>query len=466
MTHDAVPVTSNAGAGARVCPRLRTMSGLWYSDPLPGHGGTARRLRRGAGLALVFAGVLATGAATGAWGDGTRTLAGSPPGAAGHPSAGRHGGGSAAGDGAGAARKSRDADELVSRSGDRWSSAYTAGGYQGLRRSLEGEYVGVGVSVRAAPRGARPGHHSAHLSHSAGSPHAARGGPGVLVTRVRGGSPAARAGVRAGDRLRTIDGVPVAGRPVTDVVSRLRGTADGATGAREGASPRAGGTDGGRGSTVVLGLGRGGRHWTRTVHRTRLHSDAVSVASLPGGATRIGVSSFTEGSGAQVRDAVARVPRGSGVVLDLRGNSGGLVSEAAAAASAFLDGGLVATYDEHGSQRALYAGHGRHPGPDSERPLVVLVDGGTMSAAELLTGALQDRGRAVVVGSRTFGKGSVQVPRRLPDGSVAELTVGHYSTPSGRTLDGEGITPDLAVTAPGESIKRARTVLSGLEPRA
>ncbi len=83
-----------------------------------------------------------------------------------------------------------------------------------------------------------------------------------------------------------------------------------------------------------------------------------------------------------------------------------------------------------------------------------------MSAAELLTGALQDRGRAVVVGTRTFGKGSVQMPSRLPDGSVAELTVGHYRTPSGRGVDAHGITPDLVTDH--EVLKRAETVLSGL----
>ena len=86
-----------------------------------------------------------------------------------------------------------------------------------------------------------------------------------------------------------------------------------------------------------------------------------------------------------------------------------------------------------------------------------------MSAAELLTGALQDRGRAVVLGSRTFGKGSVQMPSTLPGGSVAELTVGHYRTPSGRGVDGKGITPDLEVDpADPATLERARTVLSGL----
>jgi carboxyl-terminal processing protease len=102
------------------------------------------------------------------------------------------------------------------------------------------------------------------------------------------------------------------------------------------------------------------------------------------------------------------------------------------------------------------------PGGDTTTPLVVLVDGGTMSSAELLTGALKERNRAVVVGSRTFGKGTVQMPCVQPDGSVAELTVGHYATPSGRTVDQRGITPDVEV-APGEdAAERAAGVLAGL----
>lgn len=93
---------------------------------------------------------------------------------------------------------------------------------------------------------------------------------------------------------------------------------------------------------------------------------------------------------------------------------------------------------------------------------MVLVDGGTMSAAELLAGALQDRGRAVVVGSRTFGKGSVQMPSALPDGSVAELTVGHYSLPDGRGVDGRGIDPDVQVTGGADPAAEAREVIAGL----
>ena len=172
-----------------------------------------------------------------------------------------------------------------------------------------------------------------------------------------------------------------------------------------------------------------------------LADQAVTVSHPEPGVTDIAVNAFVRGVGAEVEAALATGHHQDGVLLDLRGNSGGLVTEAVQVASAFLDGGLVATYDVHGTPQALYA----TAGGDTGTPLVVLVDGGTMSAAELLTGAFQDRGRAVVVGSRTFGKGSVQMPSTLPDGSVAELTVGHYRTPNGRAVDGRGIQPDLAI---------------------
>ncbi|WFB09197.1 S41 family peptidase [Streptomyces sp. LX-29] len=426
-----------------------------------------RRIRRGAALTLVFAGVLATGAATGTLTgpaqNGRKPSAGP---AAERPAAhaGRSAGTGRPGSGlsprgvsapldayevaAAAAAAEQDgksgpaaAREYVSRSGDRWGSVYTAREYQGLLQHLDGRYVGVGLAAR-------------------------RGADGrIEVDRVQPGSPAARAGLRAGDRIRTVDGTRATGRPVTEVVARLRGDGDRA----------AGRPDRGAGTPVVLGLERGERRWSQTLRRARLSTESVTVDRLTGqrpGTTRVRVESFTKGAGAEVRRAVRDTPRGDGILLDLRGNSGGLVTEAVDAASAFLDGGLVATYDVRGAQHALNA----EPGGDTRTPVVVLVDGGTMSAAELLAGALQDRRRAVVVGSRTFGKGSVQMPSELPDGSVAELTVGHYTTPSGRSVDGTGITPDLKVggrgaggdgsTGADEAERRARTVLSGLGTRS
>ncbi len=207
---------------------------------------------------------------------------------------------------------------------------------------------------------------------------------------------------------------------------------------------------------------------SRTVDLTRVAvtSDDVTVDRLPGGVLLVSVDAFTRGVGRQVRaalaaDASSRPSDRAGVVLDLRANSGGLVDEAVEVAGAFLDGGVVVSYDRRGRDtRTLEAA----PGGDVATPLVVLVDGGTASAAEIVAAAMQDRGRAVIVGSRTFGKGSVQEPATLSDGSAIELTVGQYVTPSGRMIDGVGIDPDVLVDAtdPAVAERRALDVLTGL----
>ncbi|MFG2802747.1 S41 family peptidase [Streptomyces pseudovenezuelae] len=378
-----------------------------------------RRIRRGAALTLVFASVLVAGAATGSFSetdandrksssDAARSAA-----PAGHHEDVAEAAEKAVADGASPVEA---AERAVSRSGDRWGAVYSRGEYEEFEAALDGRYTGVGLWARRERDGR------------------------IEVTRVSSDSPAAAAGIREGDRLRSVDGERVDGHPVTEVVSLLRGDAK----------------DAAAGTAVRLGLERGTHAWTKTVRRARLSTDSVAVRELAGGVTVIRIDSFTKGVGDEVRDAVRDAPAGGGIILDLRGNSGGLVTEAVTTASAFLDGGLVATYDVDGTQQALHA----EPGGDTSRALVALVDGGTMSAAELLTGALQDRGRAVVVGSRTFGKGSVQMPSRLPDGAVAELTVGHYRTPSGRGVDGRGITPDLEVDE--GALQQAETVLGGL----
>ncbi|GGU89244.1 peptidase S41 [Streptomyces albospinus] len=384
-----------------------------------------RRIRSGAALTLLLAGVIALGAVTGAWHDeaegAVESVAAQRPaeGPAADRAAVERAAAKAVEDGKSG---SQAAAEVVSRSGDRWSTIYTHGEFEDFQEQLDGAYVGVGLWVRQ------------------------QAGGRIAVSRVQPGSPAARAGIAVGDGLDAIDGRASRGRPVTETVARLRGDDHG--GSRGAAA----------GTPVRLDLERAARHWSVTLHRARLRTQNVTVdrPAGAGGPTRIRVAAFARGTGAAVRRAVAAADPRHGLLLDLRGNTGGLVTEAVATASVFLDGGLVATYDVRGSQRALYA---KRAG-NTRIPLVVLVDGGTMSAAELLSGALQDRGRAVVVGSPTFGKGSVQMPSELADGSVAELTVGHYRTPSGHTVDGAGITPDLIVEDHAEN--RARTVLSGL----
>ncbi len=151
--------------------------------------------------------------------------------------------------------------------------------------------------------------------------------------------------------------------------------------------------------------------------------------------------------------------KATGIILDLRGNPGGLLAESVETASAFLDGGHVVTYTrrDEAPQQLDAIGNG-----DTATPLVVLVDGATASGGEVVAGALQDRGRAVIVGSRTFGKGSVQEPHRLSDGSSLALTVARYSLPSGRSVEGVGIEPDIDVRVPGLVVGRALEVLIGL----
>lgn len=375
-----------------------------------------RDLRRGAVLTLVLLAAMGTAASAGCWdrdeGPAAALVARTPEPPRASGTADREAVARAAADAVAEGKSGKKAaQDVVSRSGDRWGTVYDQGEYAAFAEGLDGRWTGVGLWAERARDGR------------------------IQVDKVQPGSPAARAGLRAGDRLLSVDGHAVTGLAVTDVISLLRGEA---------------------GTPVVLNLSRDGADLTETVRREQLRTEPVTVRQLPGGVTVIKVASFTRGSGERVRAAVRAAPPGGGVMLDLRGNPGGLVAEAVTAASAFLDGGLVATYDVRGDQRALYAA----PGGDTARPLVALVDGGTMSAAELVTGALQDRGRAVAVGSRTFGKGSVQMPTELPDGSVAELTVGTYRTPAGRSLDGSGITPDLAA---GDRVEeRAQAVLSGL----
>jgi carboxyl-terminal processing protease len=308
---------------------------------------------------------------------------------------------------------------MLSALGDRWSTYYDRTQFASFTRVLSGHYTGVGLWVRREPDGR------------------------VDVTSVQSNSAASRAHVAIGDELIAVDGASVAGTPIADVVSRLRGSA---------------------GTTVNIVLRHGHVPEHLTLTRTALVEGDVAVDSLAAGVLRIRVMAFTHGVGAEVRRALAQThrPAVTGVVLDLRDNPGGLLSEAVTTASDFLDGGPVVTYVRRGQPARVIDATA---GGNTTIPLAVLVNGATASAAEVVAGALQDRNRAVVIGSETFGKGTVQEPSRLVDGSALELTVGHYVTPSGRSLDGVGIEPDIEVApnAPnGSDEQRAVDVLRGL----
>ncbi len=311
-------------------------------------------------------------------------------------------------------------DGMLKALGDPWSAYYEPTEFARYEQTLSGSYSGVGIWVRRTADGL------------------------LRIESVQSGSPAAGAGLRPGDVVTAVAGLPVAGRTVADVVDALWGRP---------------------GTSVSVRIERDGRPLTDVLSRAAIHDGDVSAQRIVPGVERLRIAMFTRGVSRWVRAHVRAASREHlrGIVLDLRDDPGGLLDEAVKTASVFLDGGTVVTYVQRGSAPDPLGTRGGRG--DTAIPLVVLVNGGTASAAEIVAGALQDRGRAILVGSQTFGKGSVQAPNTLSDGSDIEMTVGHYLTPDGRSLDGVGIAPDvqLGPQVPQAVLyQRATEVLSGL----
>ena len=177
---------------------------------------------------------------------------------------------------------------------------------------------------------------------------------------------------------------------------------------------------------------------------------SVEGRRLPDGTTVLRLRTFTERTFEDTRDQLATLSAERpirGLVIDLRDNPGGLLDEAVRVADLWLERGVIVTTETRGRSPVVEMAHPRRTEPPY--PIVILVNGGTASAAEILTGALQDHGRATVVGTQTFGKGSVQTMIELEDRSALRLTVAHYFTPQHRSIQGSGITPDQVVPPRG-----------------
>ena len=189
-----------------------------------------------------------------------------------------------------------------------------------------------------------------------------------------------------------------------------------------------------------------------------VRSETVSVTPFKR-AVVIKISYFSVGTAKQVEREIRNLTDAQGVVLDLRNNRGGLLAEAVATASLFLADELITTVTSRKAEPVtLYADKSGR----KDFSVVVLIDAGTASSAEIVASALQDHGRAVVVGSRSYGKASVQETFQLPDGSKLLLTVGRFIRPTGNEIDGNGITPDVPVAATGDALKMALNVAVGL----
>ncbi|MGD9814463.1 MAG: S41 family peptidase [Hyphomonadaceae bacterium] len=268
------------------------------------------------------------------------------------------------------------------------------------------------------------------------------GGLGIEVTSEEGvvrvvspidGTPAARAGIQSGDYLTAIDGETIVGLTLNEAVRRMRGQAGTSitvTVAREGAEP----------FDVTL---------TREVINVR----AVTARVEGGDIGIIRISTFNERTGDMLQEAIRTIRRDTGgrlrgVVIDLRNNPGGLLTQAIEVSDAFLDGGEVVS--TRGRQREDIQRYNARRGDELEGvPIVVLINGASASAAEIVAGALQDRNRALIVGLDSFGKGSVQTVIPLQGGrdGALRLTTARYYTPAGRSIQNSGITPDMEVAA-------------------
>ena len=254
----------------------------------------------------------------------------------------------------------------------------------------------------------------------------------LTVHGVTDGSPAERVGMQPGDRFLTIDGWSARDMRISEAVRRMRGDP---------------------GTEVRVRVRREGAEDAIELTLTReiIHVEAVEARVLSEGIVYARIRSFQGTTTDELRAAIdlaVEETRGAGgvrgVLLDLRGNPGGLLDEAVRVSDEFLsEGVIVSTRGRDGE--LIEQASARGPGTRPDWPMVVLVDHFSASASEIVAGALQDHRRAMVVGARTWGKGSVQNVIELPDGSALKLTVARYYTPNGVSIQAQGITPDVEV---------------------
>jgi carboxyl-terminal processing protease len=271
-----------------------------------------------------------------------------------------------------------------------------------LDESVSGHFEGVGMNVEQNKRG-------------------------LKVLRVFDGAPAERAGIRRGDFILGVNGRSIAGVNSQVATGRIKGEA---------------------GTSVTLRVFTPGQERDRAVRvkRERIEIPVARGRMIERDGHRVGaveLLSFSSGAHGLVRQQVDRLlDRGAeAIVFDLRGNGGGLLSEAVLVSSIFIeDGEIVSVRGRHRPERTQDA---EGDAIDEKIPVVTLVDGGSASASEIVTGALRDRKRAKVVGTRTFGKGLVQEIQKLSNGGVLDITVVNYYLPGGETISTKGIKPEV-----------------------
>lgn len=245
------------------------------------------------------------------------------------------------------------------------------------------------------------------------------------------GTPAFRAGIQAGDKIVTVEGQSTKDMSLIEAVKQLRGLVD---------------------TSVTIGVMREGFKKPKdfTLTRAIIQIKSVSSKVLPDRIGYIRLRSFHKHTSEELDDALQDFDERhiSAVVLDLRNNPGGLLEQAIAVTDEFIEGGQLIVYTKGRLTNQNMKGYSKTQGSHPDIPMVILVNGGSASASEIVAGALQDLKRATIIGTKTFGKGSVQTIIPLSDGSGLRLTTAKYYTPSGRMIHDKGIVPDIIVEEP------------------
>jgi carboxyl-terminal processing protease len=286
---------------------------------------------------------------------------------------------------------------------DPHSSYLTKDAFQNLQDTTTGEFTGLGLEV-----GMEDGY--------------------VKIISPIDGSPAAEAGLQSGDVILKLGNVPVKGMTLNEAIELMRGP---------------------KGSKIELSIGRPGESqpFEVTLVRNTIKVASVRNSWLEPGYAYIRVAQFQNSTGADVRKALEKLMAEEtlkGVILDLRNNPGGILRASVDVAGLFMDGGNV-VYTEGRVENADASYDADPLDITNGTPLVVLINQGSASASEIVAGALQDHGRAVIMGTRSFGKGSVQTVLPLSDSRAIKLTTALYFTPNGRSIQAEGIVPDIVV---------------------
>ena len=304
-------------------------------------------------------------------------------------------------------------EAALKASGDQWANYFPQESVKNLNQTLEGRYSGIGIWLRKSKSGV------------------------LEVSSVQNKSPAARAGIKVLDSLIDINGVAMDGASLATAVAALRGVAN---------------------TKLQIGVERNQEQIRFEITRESILNGDVVAYQLATKVVYIQISSITSQVATDVAVALKKYPHQSGVVLDLRDNPGGLLNVAVDLASLFLNKGTIVSYSRKNDSPVVLESTDQIV---DVAPMTVLINRSTASSAEVIAGALQDRNRAVIIGEKSYGKGTVQEIMELVDGSKIEITVGKYRTPNGRVIDQVGIAPDLLVPE-GEEIKKALLVLGGL----